>query len=483
CVEVNTTSGVVKGLTIDVLNTSVDQFLAIPYAEPPVGVLRFAKPNAIKTQKFLAIPYAEPPVGVLRFAKPNAIKTQKYIDGTKHGKSCVQKFVAELDDFDPVRNITQSEDCLVLNVWTPTVRTGDRQKAALKPVMFWMHGGALITGSSFQWQYNGTALATNDVVIVSVNYRLGPFGFLYGDREDAPGNIGLYDMLFALNWVRENVHSFGGDRDQITIFGESAGTWAGASTLILSPLSKGLFKRAIMESGAHYYNSRDPMSKAEALTFAKQLAKSMNCTDGQKWLDCLRGIDAQALIKGYDTVVQVFPLLDTELLPLPAQKAFKLDSFNKDLDIMVGLMRNEGSSLINTLVKPNQTLKDYQDFVALIDTIYHNFDIKRVEEFYLKQSIDANNSNAILWAEYDMFGDVRISCPTYRFAKAYAQLGGAGGVYFYEQTYQRKSFLDEKVYGVTHQADVDYVFGAPLLYPTITDTTIDTQFSRQPTEP
>ncbi|CAG2114908.1 unnamed protein product, partial [Medioppia subpectinata] len=226
----------------------------------------------------------------------------------------------ELDDFDPVRNITQSEDCLVLNVWTPKTPTGDRQKAALKPVMFWIHGGALITGSSFQWQYNGTALATNDVVIVSVNYRLGPFGFLYGDREDAPGNVGLYDMLFALNWVRENVHSFGGDRDQITIFGESAGTWAGASTLILSPLSKGLFKRAIMESGAHYYNSlfkraimesgahyynsRDPMSKAEALTFAKQFAKSMNCTDGQKWLDCLRGIDAQALIKGYDTVVQ-----------------------------------------------------------------------------------------------------------------------------------------------------------------------------------
>ncbi|CAG2120185.1 unnamed protein product [Medioppia subpectinata] len=190
-----------------------------------------------------------------------------------------------------------------------------------------------------------------------------------------------------------------------------------------------------MESGAHYYNSRDPMSKAEALTFAKQFAKSMNCTDGQKWLDCLRGIDAQALIKGYDTDVQVYPLLDTELLPLPAQKAFKLDSFNKD----------------------------YQEFVALVDTIYHNFDIKRVEEFYLKQYIvkqskqkQINNSDAILWAEYDMFGDVCITCPTYRFAKAYAQLGGAGGVYFYEQTYQRKSFLDEKLYGVTHQADVDY---------------------------
>ncbi|CAG2114712.1 unnamed protein product, partial [Medioppia subpectinata] len=459
----NTTSGVVKGLTIDVLNTSVDQFLAIPYAEPPVGVLRFAKPTAIKTPK--------------------------YIDGTKHGKSCVQKFVEEYDDFDPVRNITQSEDCLVLNVWTPTVLTGDRQKAALKPVMFWIYGGAFVIGSIFQQQYNASLLAAHNVVVVSVNYRLGPFGFLYGDREDAPGNVGLYDQLFALNWVRENIHSFGGDRDQITIFGESAGSWS-VSAHILSPLSKGLFKRAIMQSGAHYYNIRDPMNKTEALTFAKQFAKSMNCTDGEKWLVCLRGIDANALIKGYDTDVQVYPLLDTELLPLPAQKAFKLDSFNKDMDIMVGVMRNEGSSLINTLIKPNQTLKDYQEFVALVDTIYHNFDIKRVEEFYLKQYIvkqskqkQINNSDAILWAEYDLFGDVCITCPTYRFAKAYAQLGGAGGVYFYEQTFQRKSFLDEKLYGVTHQADVDYVFGAPLLYPTITDTTNDTQFSRQPTEP
>ncbi|CAG2116155.1 unnamed protein product, partial [Medioppia subpectinata] len=435
CVEVNTTSGVVKGLTIDVLNTSVDQFLAIPYAEPPVGVLRFAKPVPLK----------------------HAIKP--HIDGRAPGNSCVQKFIKELE-FDRMGNITKSEDCLVLNVWTPTVRTGDRQKAHLKPVMFWIYGGAFLIGSIFQQQYNASLLAAHNVVVVSVNYRLGPFGFLYGDREDAPGNVGLYDQLLALKWVRENIYSFGGDRDQITIFGESAGSQS-VSAHILSPLSKGLFKRAIIQSGALLFNkARDPMVKSEALLLSKGLAENMNCSlDENKWLDCLRGSAAQELIEASDGRPQVVTLFDTEFLPMNAQHMFKQRLSDNyiilDLDIMAGVMRNEGSILGQGVVKPNLTVNDFKEFVSLMNTIHHNIDEKRVIDFYL-QSIDKNSSDALKWTEYDIFGDLLMTCPTYRFAKAYAQLGGAGGVYFYEQTYQRKSFLDEKLYGVTHQADVDY---------------------------
>ncbi|CAG2102395.1 unnamed protein product [Medioppia subpectinata] len=204
---------VVRGRTLHVLDTNVDQFLGIPYAEPPVGKHRFAKPEPILK------PF------------PNII------DATKLKYSCIQPPNIYIKP-----ELHYSEDCLVLNIWTPNT-------TALKPVMFWIYGGGLTMGSIFQEWYNGSALATNDVVVVSVNYRLGPFGFLYGDREDAPGNVGLYDQLLALKWVRENAHTFGGDRDQITIFGESAGSWS-VSAHILSPLSKGLFKRAIMESGA-----------------------------------------------------------------------------------------------------------------------------------------------------------------------------------------------------------------------------------------
>ncbi|CAG2113531.1 unnamed protein product, partial [Medioppia subpectinata] len=113
--------------------------------------------------------------------------------------------------------------------------------------MFNIHGGGLSIGSSFTFPgANGSILATHDVVFASTNYRLGQLGFLYGDREDAPGNVGFYDQLLALKWVRENAHQFGGDKDQITILGGSAGSWS-VSAHILSPLSKGLFKRAIME--------------------------------------------------------------------------------------------------------------------------------------------------------------------------------------------------------------------------------------------
>ncbi|CAG2171427.1 unnamed protein product [Oppiella nova] len=123
--------------------------------------------------------------------------------------------------------------------------------------MFSIYGGALNIGSIFQDIYNASVLATNDVVVVSVNYRVGPLGFLYGGDETAPGNVDFYDQLLALKWVRDNIHAFGGDRDEITIFGESAGSWS-VSAHILSPLSKGLFKRAIMESGALMFNKDRP---------------------------------------------------------------------------------------------------------------------------------------------------------------------------------------------------------------------------------
>ncbi|XP_054165699.1 cholinesterase-like [Oppia nitens] len=231
--ELNTTSGIVKGLEIHVLNTSIAQYLNIPYAEPPLGRLRFSKPEPLKHPKQL-------------------------IDGTKTGNSCIQTVMDTMKHF--MGNITLNEDCLVLNVWTPNISN------VLKPVMFWIYGGAFKLGSSFQWVYNGSALAAHDVVVVSVNYRVDVFGFIYGGNESsAQGNMGLFDQLLALKWVRENIHMFGGDKDKVTIFGESAGSWA-VSSHLLSPLSRGLFKRAIMQSGAHMYNKlRQPLNTTETL--------------------------------------------------------------------------------------------------------------------------------------------------------------------------------------------------------------------------
>ncbi|CAG2119961.1 unnamed protein product, partial [Medioppia subpectinata] len=213
-----------------------------------------------------------------------------------------------------------SEDCLVLNIWTTNVKE-------LKPVMFWIYGGGLTMGSIFQEWYNGSALATKDVVVVSVNYRLGAFGFLYGDREDAPGNVGFYDQLLALKWVRENIQSFGGDRDQITIFGESAGSWS-VSAHILSPLSKGMFQRAIMESGATMYNKeRVALNKTEAILQSKVIAKQLKCNESEDWIQCLRRADARDILK-YSVGFSTYPVFGTEFLPISTQQALKDKKFN-----------------------------------------------------------------------------------------------------------------------------------------------------------
>ncbi|CAG2181086.1 unnamed protein product, partial [Oppiella nova] len=147
-------------------------------------------------------------------------------------------------------------------------------------------------GSIFHKLINGSVLATNDVVIVSVNYRLGQLGFLYGGDQAAPGNLGFYDQLLGLKWVRDNIHEFGGDKDQITIFGVSAGGWS-VSAHLLSPLSKGLFKRSIIQSGAQmYHKDRPVLGTVEALSKAKETARKLGCDPyDYKWLDCLRAIE------------------------------------------------------------------------------------------------------------------------------------------------------------------------------------------------
>ncbi|CAG2179190.1 unnamed protein product, partial [Oppiella nova] len=304
-IDVITTSGSVRGQTLNVLNKLVDQFLGIPYAEPPIGKLRFARPQPIKAPR------------------------QGIIDATKVGVSCIQSETQDLTDL--LGDVRQSEDCLVLNVWTPNDKSV--KDVSLKAVMFWIHGGALAMGSIFDKLYNGSVLATYDVVIVSANYRLGRLGFLYGGDETAPANVGFYDQLLALQWVRENIHQFGGDRDQITIFGESAGSWS-VSAHVLSPLSKGLYKRAIMQSGALMFNKDRPiMGTVDALTKAKDTARELGCDEyDYKWLDCLRAIDDPNLFiekpQNGEPFVITYPVFGTQFLPLLPQKAFNTRQYN-----------------------------------------------------------------------------------------------------------------------------------------------------------
>ena len=200
---------------------------------------------------FLGIPYAAPPVGPLRWKPPMpAAKWTGVRDATKFGYRCMQPHLYD-DMF--FRDPGQSEDCLTLNIWTPaSMRPG-----AKLPVMLWIYGGGFNTGSTSEPRQDGAHLTTKGVILVSFNYREGIFGFFTHPElaaespQHAAGNYGLLDAVAALRWVQDNIAAFGGDPGNVTVFGESAGSFA-VSALMASPLAQGLFAHAIGESGGAF---------------------------------------------------------------------------------------------------------------------------------------------------------------------------------------------------------------------------------------
>ena len=196
---------------------------------------------------FRGIPYAAPPIGPLRWRPPQPAPAWDGVSGAKEfGRACMQSNPAIADLPPP------SEDCLFVNVWTPATRPGERL-----PVMVWIHGGGFVAGTPAERLYHGEWLARKGVVVVSIAYRLGAFGFLAHRELSAEsehrvsGNYGLLDAIAGLRWVQKNIHAFGGDPARVTIFGESAGAIA-VSMLCASPLAKGLFQAAISQSGGSF---------------------------------------------------------------------------------------------------------------------------------------------------------------------------------------------------------------------------------------
>ncbi|XP_045523635.1 juvenile hormone esterase-like [Pieris brassicae] len=217
---------------------------------------------------FKGIPYAEPPLRELRFKAP--IPKQPWTGvrlAKEHGPRCYQIDLF----FQPASNMepSGSEDCLYLNVYSP-----DIAPSKPLPVMVYIHGGAFMSGSGNDDIYGPEFLVKHDVILVTINYRLEVIGFLCLDTEDIPGNAGMKDQVAALRWVKNNIESFGGDPNNITIFGESAGA-ASVSYQLVSPMSKGLFQRAIMQSGTLL--SPWAYSSVSARQIAFLLAKHMGC--------------------------------------------------------------------------------------------------------------------------------------------------------------------------------------------------------------
>jgi para-nitrobenzyl esterase len=281
------------------------------------GVVRGVVSGGMRS--FKGIPYAAPPVGPLRWKAPRPAAAWKGIRAaTNFGSSCPQPV-------SPFGRQSSSEDCLYLNVFTP------RPAGKGHAVMVWIHGGALIYGESND--YNAAALVKQGVVVVTINYRLGLLGFLAHPALSAEspthssGNYGLLDQQAALRWVKRNIARFGGNPGNVTIFGESAGGLSVRSQLV-SPLARGLFDKAIIESGAV---TETLPTEAQAEAIGQTFAAKVGCSDQSA--ACLRSVPVPSLLATLGTTSPVAsPQLlnvDGTVLPAAYGAAFKSGSFNK----------------------------------------------------------------------------------------------------------------------------------------------------------
>jgi len=261
---------------------------------------------------FLGIPYAAPPVGALRWKAPEPpAKWTGIRKADKFGNHCMQTTPFA----DMVFQSPESEDCLYLNVYTPAKTSSERL-----PVMVWIHGGGYYAGSGDEPRHDGSVLAAKGVIVVTINYRLGVMGFLAHPELTAEsahkvsGNYGLMDQIAALRWVHDNITAFGGDAGKVTIFGESAGSLS-VSAMVATPLTKGLFARAIGESGAHFGapgGTMMPVLLAEGEKRGKELAASMVA----KSVAELRAVPAAALIKAtWSNPSNYWPIVDGYVFP------------------------------------------------------------------------------------------------------------------------------------------------------------------------
>ncbi|MBC2666835.1 carboxylesterase family protein [Novosphingobium flavum] len=271
----------------------------------PSGALQGTRPGDAPGAVFMGIPYAAPPTGPLRWQAPRpAQKWPGVKDAAAPGPACIQV---------GANGVSGSEDCLYLNVWTP--RWPAQGKA---PVMLWLFGGANTNGSANNPVFDGAALARQGVVVVTANFRVGVFGFMAHPAlsaespAHASGNYMLLDQLAALRWIRGNITRFGGDPGNVTLFGQSSGSYD-LLLLMTSPLARGLFHKAIAQSG-QFLAYDGPMPRARAEAIGRQIAADLKAPAGAVVLPFLRALPPEAVLAAARSRMSTVPGSDTGLL-------------------------------------------------------------------------------------------------------------------------------------------------------------------------
>ena len=347
-----------KGSTVVLFVVAVLSFTsAFAAVTDPVhveqGLLAGSNGNSPDVRVYRGVPFAAPPVGDLRWKAPQpAAKWQGVRKAAEFSNACWQTPYPAAAAIYQAMLPGLSEDCLYLNIWTPAKSAKDRL-----PVMVWIHGGGFTRGFGGTSSYNGEALARKGAIIVTINYRLGIFGFFAHPEltaesgHHASGNYALLDQIAALQWVQKNIAAFGGDPTRVTIFGESAGSWA-VNALMASPLAKALFQRAIGESGGLFSPMKtlvdaekegEKLGKLLAPDSAAKKSEDSKEPAQQDTLKALRSMKPEELLKSAETDT-ARAIVDGWVLPQDVATIFAQGRQN-DVPLIVGYNADEGTTL------------------------------------------------------------------------------------------------------------------------------------------
>ena len=384
------------------------------------GTLSGVLDSTTNSNLFLGISYAEPPVEDLRFRAPvPKIPWEGTRTAYTHGASCPQdiRSYPMLEDLPDEAKVI-SEDCLTLNVYSPV-------GADSAAVMVWLHGGAFEFGQAAA--YDGTDLTTKGVVVVTVNYRLGPLGFLSTGDNSAPGNYGLLDQLLAMQWVKDNIGEFGGDPSQVTLFGHDVGANSVMQHLTSSG-SRDLFSRAILQS----ISSSFPAETNNAVANAKDLAAAVGCF-GSEFVNCLRATPLYDImiatnhVKSKHSEILVWsPITDS---------TFNTESLTSKHDVIIGFASGDGSWVLDALGQGPLSEEAWEAFSGQYLTGGENLEFLQaaLNHEYISSYGNAPSGMLRLQQAVDLNTDLHFLLPTVLFLREARRTAKSVYLYIFDQ--------------------------------------------------